>query len=324
MHKSPNHLSWGPHELALEDPRGDVLADVLGGSLLRNAMYRRIECGAPWGMAVPARDRAVFYVLVRGTARIEVEREPVVELSAGDTVFIPHGAPHVVRDAHTSQPVSVCDGLPQPRGVNRRLGGTGAQSTLIKGFFQFVGRKPSLLDGMPPVIRLTSTDPTHHRWTAATLQLLLAESASPGPASVLVLQRLADVLFVQTLRALATQHHGLAALSDPAINEALTILHARLTHPWTVGALAKQVGLSRSGFAARFTSLVGEPPLQYLTRWRVGRAAELLRDTQRRVTEIAQDVGYDSVPSFNKAFRKWQGESPTAFRARYGSGVAAP
>jgi len=317
MDKPPNTLSKTLHELALEDPRGDVLADVLGTSLLRNAMYRRIECGAPWGMEVPELERATFYVVVRGQARLEVEGESVRELSAGDTVFIPHGTAHVVRDSKQSKAVRVCDGSPQPRGATRRLGGAGAQTTLIKGFFQFAGRKPSLLAGMPRVIHLTSTDPTLHRWTAATLQLLLAESTSPGPASVLVLQRLADVLFVQTLRMLATQHGGLAALADPAIHEALSILHGKIAHPWTVAALAKKVGLSRSGFAARFTALVGEPPLQYLTRWRMGRAAELLRDSRRRVAEIADEVGYDSVPSFNKAFRRWQGESPTHFRARY-------
>lgn len=317
MDKRPNRLSQNLHELAFEDPRGDVLADVLGTSLLRNAMYRRIECGAPWGMDVPQHDRATFYVVVRGSARFELEGEAACELTAGDTLFIPHGTAHVVRDSEYSKPVRVCDGTVQPRGATRRLGGTGAQSTLIKGFFQFVGRKPSLLDGMPRSIRLTSTDPTLHRWTAATLQLLLAESSSPGPASVMVLQRLADVLFVQTLRSIAARHSGLAALADPAIHEALTILHGKIAHPWTVATLAKKVGLSRSGFAARFTALVGEPPLQYLTRWRMGRAAELLRDPRRRVAEIADDVGYESVPSFNKAFRRWQGESPTRFRARY-------
>jgi AraC-like DNA-binding protein len=319
MVKHPKSLSRRPHELALEDPRGDVLADVLGTSLLRNAIYRRIECGAPWGMDVGTHDRATFYVVVRGSARFEVEGEPLLELSAGDTLFIPHGTAHVVRDAKQTKPIRVCDGSPQPRGATRRLGGTGAQTTLIKGFFQFAGRKPSLLEGMPRMIALTSTDPTQHRWTAATLQLLLAESAAPGPASVLVLQRLADVLFVQTLRALATRHDGLAALSDPAIHEALSIMHGKVAHPWTVAALAKVVGLSRSAFAARFSTLVGEPPLQYLARWRMGRAAEQLRETACRVAEIATDVGYESVPSFNKAFRKWQGESPTAFRARFGT-----
>lgn len=317
MDKHPNHLSRSPHALALEDPRGDVLADVLGASLLRNAMYRRIECGAPWGMEVPAHDRATFYVVVRGNARVEVEGEPVCELAAGDTLFLPHGTAHVVRDARQTRPVRVCDGSPSPRGATRRLGGTGAPSTLIKGFFQFAGRKPSLLDGMPRVMPVTARDPAQQRRTAATLQLLLEESAAPGPASVLVLQRLADVLFIQTLRAVATEHRGLAALADPAIHEALSILHGKVAHPWTLATLAKAVGLSRSGFAARFTALVGEPPLQYLARWRMGRAAELLRETRRRIGEIARDVGYESVPSFNKAFRKWQGESPTTFRARH-------
>ena len=108
----------------------------------------------------------------------------------------------------------VCDVTPQPRGATRRLGGTGEQSTLIKGFFQFAGRKRSLLEGMPRSIRLTSTDPTLHCWTAATHQLLLAETSSPGPDSVLVLQRLADVLFIQALRTRATQRSGLAALAS--------------------------------------------------------------------------------------------------------------
>jgi AraC-like DNA-binding protein len=280
-------------------------------------MYRRIECGAPWGMDVGQHDRATFYVVVRGTARFEIDGEAVRELSAGDTLFIPHGTAHVVRDSKRTRPIRVCDGSAQTRSATRQLGGTGAQTTLIKGFFQFAGRKPSLLEGMPRVIVTKATDPTQHHWTAATLQLLLAESAAPGPASVLVLQRLADVLFVQTLRALATSRDSLAALADPAIHESLTILHGKVAHPWTVAALAKAVGLSRSAFAARFTTLVGEPPLQYLARWRMGRAAALLRETRRQVGEIAADVGYDSVPSFNKAFRKWQGDSPTAFRARF-------
>src|SRR3954447_13671178 len=109
MAKTRDHLSRTLHKLALEDARGDVLADVLGTSLLRNAMYRRIECGAPWGMAVPEHDRATFYVIVRGSARVEVEGEPVCEVSAGDMLFIPHGTAHVVRDTPHTNPVRVCD-----------------------------------------------------------------------------------------------------------------------------------------------------------------------------------------------------------------------
>jgi AraC-like DNA-binding protein len=94
----------------------------------------------------------------------------------------------------------------------------------------------------------------------------------------------------------------------------LALLHARVEHPWTVAALAARVGLSRSSFAARFHQLVGEPPLQYLARWRMARAAELLEDRKLGIDEIAGRVGYESVPSFTKAFKRWQGNSPGAFR----------
>jgi AraC-like DNA-binding protein len=302
-----------------------VLADVLGATLLRNAIYKRIECGAPWGMSIPARDRAVFYLVVRGSARFEVEGDSPRALSAGDAVFIPHGTAHVVRDAESSKPESVCDGERHCRSLTRvgvrRVGGDGAATSLVAGFFLFSGRRPVLLESMPRTILLMATDPAQNRWISATLQLLIAESAAPGPASSLVLQRLADVLFVQTLRTLATHSErnprGLPALADPAIHQALGVLHGDVASPWTVAALAKHAGLSRSAFAARFTALVGEPPLQYLVRWRMARAAELLRDTRARIGEVAGSVGYESVPSFNKAFRKWVGESPTTFRERH-------
>jgi AraC-like DNA-binding protein len=91
-------------------------------------------------------------------------------------------------------------------------------------------------------------------------------------------------------------------------------MHADLTSAWTVAELARRVGLSRSGFASRFAELVGEPPLQYLVRWRIARAAELLRDTEDGIVEIASRVGYESVPSFSRTFKRWRGQSPAAFR----------
>ena len=97
-------------------------------------------------------------------------------------------------------------------------------------------------------------------------------------------------------------------------DNALALMHAQVAHPWTVAELAARVGLSRSGFSARFTELVGEPPLQYLARWRAARAAELLRGTSEPVSTIAERVGYESTPSFNKAFKRWQGTSPGAYR----------
>jgi AraC-like DNA-binding protein/mannose-6-phosphate isomerase-like protein (cupin superfamily) len=304
------------------DPREDVLADVLSAALVRNVMYRRLECGAPWGFQLPDRAVAMFYVVARGTLFFEVTGEKPRPLSSGDVAFLPHGTAHVLRDAPTSKAqLFVCDAAAEkavPREV-RRIGGDGATTSLIAGVFELgPGRGPALLEALPRVVTISALEATAHPAIAASIQLIMAESATPGPASVLVLQRLADVLFVHMLRALSARptcsERGIMALRDPQIHEALGILHGAVDRPWTVAMLAKRVGMSRSAFAARFHELVGEPPLQYLARWRMSRAAELLRTTTESVSAIARRVGYESLPSFSKAFRRWQGTSPAAFR----------
>jgi len=303
----------------LEHPRSDVLADVLGVSLLRNVLYKRIEARAPWGLRVASRQRAVFYLIARGAGRLEVEGEPPVELAVGEAVLLPHGTSHVLRDAPTSEAVDACDGRPCIAPGPRRLGGTGAPTSILTGFFDLGGRPPSLLVDMPRVVALRPTDKAVAPWVSATLQLILTEAAQPGPASPLVLQRLADVLFVQTLRSLATSGHvckrrGLPALVDESIHRALSLMHQAPARAWTLATLASEVGLSRSSFAARFMERVGEAPLEYLTRWRMTRAAELLRDTDHGLDEIASRVGYVSVPAFSRAFVRLQGERPGAYR----------
>ena len=296
----------------------DVLADVLGVSLLHHVIYKRVEAHAPWGIRVGARPRAMFYLIARGSALLELDGEPALALSACDAVFLPHGSAHVLRDSANTKPALVCAAKHTNAPGPQKIGGDGEQTSIVLGFFELGGRPPALLERMPNLVTLTPTRGTSDPWVSATIQLMLAESASPGPASVIILQRLADVLFVQALRSLSShancKHPGLGALADPPVHEALALMHANVEIPWTVAELASRVGLSRSGFAARFTSLVGEPPLQYLARWRIARAAELLRDTNFSVDEIAARVGYESVPSFGKAFKRWRGTSPGAFR----------
>lgn len=317
MPSRPKHVSKTPRTLDLEDPRGDVLADVLGISLVRNALYKRIEAKAPWGIRQPKKPRAVFYLVARGAALLEVEGERDVMLAVGDVAFVPHGTPHVIRDAKTTVPDFACDGPHKPSTDTRRIGGTGATTSIVAGFFVHDGPTPALLERMPNVVAITPYEAKAEPWIGATVQLILAESAAPGPASAFILQRLADVLFVHALRSVSQRPEcpsGLPALSDPVIHRALALMHADLSFGWTVAELAKRVGLSRSGFAARFTELVGEPPLQYLVRWRVARAAELLRDTQDSIAEVAARVGYESVPSFSRTFKQWRSQSPAAFR----------
>lgn len=317
MPSHPQFLSKTPRAKAFKAARGDVLADVLGISLVRNALYKRIEARAPWGIRKGPKPRAIFYLLARGAAWLEVEGERAVKLGVGDAAFLPHGTPHVLRDEKTTAAVLVGGGPPQPSTATRRIGGQGARSSIIVCFFERdAGRTPALLANMPNLAVLSAAEPADP-WTGATVKLILAESAAAGPASAFLLQRLADVLFVQALRALSQRPDGppgLAAVSDPVIYRALSLMHADVAKGWTVAELAHRVGLSRSGFAARFTTLVGEPPLQYLARWRLARAAELLRDTDDGVVEIATRIGYQSVPSFSRTFKRSHGLSPAAFR----------
>jgi AraC-like DNA-binding protein len=295
------------------------VADVLGASLIRHALYRPLEARAPWGIRVPRRDRASFYLVSRGSARLEVAGERLHILSPGDVGFVSRGTSRVLRDAPDSDPVAVCDGPYSPSLSPRHIGGRGAATAIVAGFFEPTdGREPMLLRGMPPVVVLSASDPTSGPWLSATVQFILAESASPRPAASVVLQRLADVLFVLALRSTAAhgqcRQGGLAAIADSRIYGALSLMHSHVSEPWTVEELARRVGMSRSGLAARFTQLVGESPLQYLARWRIARAAELLRDTDEKVAAIAARVGYESVPSFSRAFKRWQRASPAAFR----------
>lgn len=318
MAPRPKPLSERPTPLDLENPRGDVLSDVLTVALLRNAIYRRIEGRAPWGIRISERPRATFYAVARGTVWLEVEGHPPFALAAGDVAFLPHGEAHVLRDARTTVPRAVCDGPTRhiaQSNVVRSLGGDGAAASIMAGFFELDGRTPALLAHMPDVVVMPSGDDPRIQ---ATVQLLLSESTQPGLASTLVLHRLADVLFVHALRLIARDPRapkGLPALTDPVIHQALSLMHRDTSTAWTVAALAKAVGLSRSGFAARFNELVGEPPLQYLARWRIARAAELLRDGDDSIAAIAGRVGYESLPSFSKAFKRWRGASPGVFRA---------
>lgn len=303
----------------LQDPRGDAIADVLGASQIRHVLYRPLEAHAPWGLRVPQKPRASFYLVARGGARIEVEGTRAHALSPGEVAFVPHGTPHVVRDAASTIPATVCDGPVTSSLTPRRIGGQGDVTTIVAGFFEIpTGREPPILQRMPSLVVLSSADGTSGPWISATLQLVLAESAAPKPATGVVLQRLADVLFVLALRSVNTSGQckgpSLPALADPRIYEVLNLMHARVADPWTVVSLAKRANMSRSGFAARFTELVGEPPLHYLARWRVTRAAELLRDGDEKIETVANLVGYDNLPAFSRAFKRWLGESPAIYR----------
>ncbi|MFZ5477328.1 MAG: AraC family transcriptional regulator [Myxococcota bacterium] len=302
------------------DARFDVLADVLDTMRVSSLLYRRLELGAPWGLRVPVIDLANFYVVARGSAILEIDGEAPVSLSAGDLVMFSRGVSHVLRDGPRSDVVPLDEGACWPNGSSSgRFGGAGPVTVLAGGCFVFDGHGSTLLDRLSPIIILQAHDPAAGPTLAATVQLFLAESAAPRPGTELVMSRLADVLLVQVLRANAARsscpEEGLRGLADPHVGRALALIHARPGEGWTVDRLSAAVGMSRSGFAARFTSLVGASPLEYVTRWRMRKAARLLEDTDLGLKEIGARLGYSSIPAFSKAFKREEGATPFQHRA---------
>ncbi|WP_375768935.1 AraC family transcriptional regulator [Archangium gephyra] len=301
----------------------DVLADVLDSMRLTTLVYGRLELFAPWGIQFPELAGAHIIVVARGGARLEVEGvEGAIALSAGDLALLPHGGGHSLRDAEGS-PLHILGKDSCERGHGGagtyRLGGNGDRTVLVAGAFRLgAAQRPPLFEGLPRLLHFPADEAVTSPTLASAVQLFIAESASSSPGATVIMSRLADILLVQALRthiaAGPCQAHGLCALADPRIRKALALIHERHAEPWTVESLATAVALSRSSFAARFSERVGEPPLEYLARWRMTKAAQALRESELPLSEVAASIGYQSEASFNRAFKRWGGVAPGAYR----------
>jgi AraC-like DNA-binding protein/mannose-6-phosphate isomerase-like protein (cupin superfamily) len=290
------------------------LDTALGTLRVQSVIFCRSELRAPWGFAVRPRDACVFHIVLDGRCWLEAgERQPL-ELRAGDLVLLPKGAAHVVRDDPASAVEWLEDLLArEPFDGSLRHGGAGPRTELLCGGFTITGKQANpLAAALPDVLRLSSRSGP----LAATVELVRAELATTAPGVDATVARLAEVLLLQAVRAALerTPPAGLRALADPEIGRALSLVHERPEDPWTVASLASAVALSRSAFAGRFRALVGEPPMRYVRRCRLTRAADLLRTTQAGLAEIASRSGYQSEVSLSKAFKRTFATSPGRYR----------
>src|SRR5579863_465331 len=176
-----------------------------------------------------------------------------------------------------------------------------------------------ILSGLPPVFNVNVRADSSGAWLESSILHLLEEAASGRVGSEAMLAKLSEALFVDTLRryvaGLPEQQMGwLAGARDPVVGKSLGLLHSRFAHPWTIADLADEVGVSRSALVERFTRYLDEPPMTYLTRWRLQLAARSLEGTSRSVAEIAAEVGYESEAAFNRAFKREFGQPPGRYR----------
>jgi AraC-like DNA-binding protein len=325
----------------------DPLSDVLRAVRLTGAVFFDLEASAPWASATPpgsaivtnvlpgAQNLISYHVITDGACWVSrVDGPPAVRLAAGDVVVFPHGDAHVLSSdpgARATPDFAFYASPPRRRPLPVRLGGVGPQSTRIVCGFLGCDTRPfnPLVAGLPRMLHVPSGAGPDGGWLGQIARAALAESRDARPGGDSVLARLSELMFVEALRrhldALPDERTGwLAGLRDEFVGRALALLHERLDHSWTIEELAREVALSRSALAERFMRLVGEPPIQYLARWRMQVAAGLLADGAK-VASAARAVGYDSEAAFSRAFKKMVGTPPASWREnrpQHGGGEA--
>jgi AraC-like DNA-binding protein len=287
---------------------------------VRNALYCRMEATAPWGVRFAGSPHAKFGLVTRGSCWLEVDGEPsAIPLRGGDCYVVAAHVRITVRDALRSRAMEG-EALTRTKvGDLLHFGGGGAPTSVITGLFEFDEWSSKPVVEMLPRVLCVRGDEAQTSALGATLNLLAIETATSTIGSPVVISRLADILFVQTIRAhyasgRAGERGWLAALGSGPLGTALRAMHHSPAHPWSVEALASVAGMSRSAFALRFKAQVGEAPLEYLTRWRMYKAGCLLREGELGLAEIAYAVGYESSGAFNRVFQRVYARTPGEFR----------
>jgi len=313
----------------------DALSELLRVIRLDSAIYFNAEFSEPWCMSTPESGRLapmlaggaahliVFHLLHEGHAYAEMEDGERVALSAGDLVTFPHGHGHRLGGGAPVTPIDGATALPGvlARGLELlRGGGGGACSRFICGFLACDPQlSQAFLGGLPRIIKVSVRDEPSGQWLENSLKFSVTQAASREAGASAMLAKLSEVAFAETLRryvrGLPGEQTGwLAGARDVEVGRALTLLHQQHAHPWTVAALAREAGLSRTVLAARFRHFLGESPMAYLTRWRLQLGARALVTTSHGVAGIASDVGYESEAAFNRAFKREYGLPPARYR----------
>ncbi len=327
---------------------GDTLSDLLRAVRLHGAVFYYIEGAPPWVAEAPhvreiipaimpgAEHMIEFHGIVKGSCWAAIVGESPIRLEAGDVILFPQGDPHVMSSAPGMRAPSVDTTLffsPRPPQLpyalsmkeadvttTRLAGSDPDRATVVCGFLGLDARPFNpLLAALPRVLRIPGSTLGADSWVTTFMRAVVAESNSRRPGGEAVLERMSEMLFVEVLRrhidSLPPEQKGwLAGMRDPVIGRALSLIHEKPAEAWTLERLSEAAGLSRSSLHERFVHFIGQPPMQYLTQWRMQVAAGLLRDTTAKLVAVALDVGYESEAAFSRAFKRVAGVSPGAWR----------
>jgi AraC-like DNA-binding protein len=303
----------------------DALSDVLRVANLTGGVFLHAEFFAPWCVATkvspdhctPALGAAPhlipYHYVAEGRIQLRVEGTGErLDLQAGEVVVLPRNDLHIMG--------SDLDLPPVPGSEIIRLPARGQLWTMRHGFLGCDGPDTNpVLTSLPSVVKLTLQEGAAAEWIRSTLRFAAEEIAGGRPGSETVLEKVSELLFVETVRRYAEslpddQTGWLAGLRDPYVARALALIHHEVARPWTVDDLGREAGLSRSALADRFIRLIGVPPMHYLASWRMQVATLKLRNTSASLAQVAEFVGYDSEAAFSRAFKKAFGAAPATWR----------
>lgn len=302
----------------------DGLENLIPRLRVQRAAYTRFEGHAPWGLDLDAYPHTKFGIVTEGCCYIDIkDGAHPVKLVRGSCYLLPRGNAFRVRysaDGGTDKFEEIFKS--NFVGGILRCGSEGERTTVLGGQFVFTeDRYPIVLDLLPPMICFNVSE-QELAALLITLQLLEKEITTPAPGTASMLDSLADIFFIQTLRAYLNNDstHGVGwagVLSDERLGRAMRLIHSESEKSWTIVSLAEQSGMSRAAFSAHFKSKLGISPIAYLTQHRMNLAQELLRQPASiGIAQVAAKVGYDSEAAFNKAFKREVGLPPALWRAK--------
>ena len=322
----------------------DVLSEVLKVIKLQGALFYNGEFSYPWCVnassaralarhfAPAAEHVMMFHLLTEGRAFVRLESGEQVMLGPGDLVMIPHGDRHVMGNGTSVKAENDSENLGEIITSGLKVWKMGGGGDVTKFVCGYMACDPELskafLGGLPPVFKVSIRNDAAGRWLENSIRFSVDQLHTQAAGSEAVLAKLSEVLFIETLRAyiaqLPPEQTGwLAGARDAEVGRTLALMHHNPSHPWTIASLAREAGVSRSVLAERFRHYLGEPPMSYLTRWRLQLGAQMLGSTNYSVAQIAAEVGYESEAAFNRAFKREHGVPPARFRSNSRSNRAA-
>src|SRR3954452_7837746 len=312
----------------------EPLLEVLRSVRLKGGGFLDARFRAPWCVHtnIVAEDCGAFPVkpplliayhfVIAGKVLVSVAGEPTLDVRAGEIVLLPRNDVHTLASGPDLVPVSARQLIqPSAEGGLARIshGGGGEPAQIVCGFLGSEDSYNPLIATLPRILKLDVREGVSREWVEASVRYAAGELTAGRFASSSLMARLSELLFVEAMRqysaTFSDQEAGwLKGVVDPQVGRALAAIHHNITSPWSADSLAKEVSMSRSAFVDRFTTLIGMPPIRYLTIWRLQTAKRNLRESRKTIAQLAQEVGYGSDEAFSRAFKREFGLSPARWR----------